>query len=59
MSVFYVLLSIIASIGSMYIMWKLILTAPSWTLKMVGLDGNNDVFVDSLANKLERHSFQV
>jgi len=40
-------------------MWKLILTAPSWTLKMVGLDGNNDVFVDSLANKLERHSFQV
>ena len=59
MGVFFVLLSIIASIGSMYIMWKLILTAPSWTLKMVGLDGNNDVFVDSLANKLERHSFQV
>ncbi|MDR0467644.1 MAG: hypothetical protein LBG67_02200 [Campylobacteraceae bacterium] len=59
MNIFFVLLTIIASIGSMFIMWKLILTAPNWTLKMVGLDGNSDVFVDSLATKLERHSFQV
>jgi hypothetical protein len=59
MGIFFTLLTIIASIGSMFIMWKLILTAPNWTLKMAGLDGNSDVFVDSLATKLERHSFQV
>jgi hypothetical protein len=57
---FEALLKIITTIGSIYIMWKIILQAPSWLMKMVGIEGvSADIFADSLSNKLVRHSFQV
>lgn len=60
MSIFGVLLKIVGTIGASYIMWKIILTAPSWVMKMIGLndDGANSM-VEQLSRNLERYSFQV
>lgn len=60
MSIFGVLLKIVGVIGATYIMWKIILTAPSWVMKMIGLndDGANNM-VEQLSRNLERYSFQV
>ena len=60
MSIFGVLLQIVGTIGAVYIMWKIILTAPSWVMKMIGLndDGANNM-VEQLSRNLERYSFQV
>jgi hypothetical protein len=60
MGLFQTILVIVCAIGSMYIMWTIIVRAPSWLMKMVGIDGANaDMFTESLASRLERHSFQV
>lgn len=59
-SVITILLKIVGAIGASYIMWKIILTAPSWVMKMIGLndDGANNI-VEQLSRNLERYSFQV
>ena len=60
MSIFGVLLNIIGVIGAVYIMWKIILTAPSWVLRMVGLnDSGVSNVTEQLSRNLERYSFQV
>lgn len=60
MGIFSTLLKIVGAIGASYIMWKIILTAPSWVMKMIGLndDGANNI-VEQLSRNLERYSFQV
>lgn len=60
MSIFGILLQIVGTIGAVYIMWKIILTAPNWVMRMIGLndDGANNI-VEQLSRNLERYSFQV
>jgi hypothetical protein len=38
-------------------MWQFILKAPAWLMRMVGVNDSGDPIAESLANKLERHSF--
>ena len=60
MGIFSTLLKIVGAIGATYIMWKIILTAPSWVMKMVGLnDSGANNMVEQLSRNLERYSFQV
>lgn len=59
-SVITILLKIVGAIGASYIMWKIILTAPSWVMKMIGLNDNGaNNIVEQLSRNLERYSFQV
>ncbi|MBR8466499.1 hypothetical protein KDE13_09150 [Campylobacter sp. faydin G-140] len=59
-AVFNVLFSIIGTIGATYIMWKTILTAPTWVLKLVGLNNSGISNVtEQFSNRLERYSFQL
>ena len=60
MSIFGVLLKIVGVIGATYIMWKIILTAPNWVMKMIGLnDSGANNMVEQLSRNLEKYSFQV
>ncbi|OCR87739.1 hypothetical protein CFT12S00416_07890 [Campylobacter fetus subsp. testudinum] len=59
LGIFKVLLNLIGTIGATYMMWKIIISAPSWVLKMVGLDGNNDILAEQLSHKMEKYSFQL
>lgn len=57
---FSTLLSIITSIASAFLMWKLIIEGSNFVLKLLGLDsGASDSLNSSISGKLERHSFQV
>ena len=59
-SVITILLKIVGAIGATYIMWKIILTAPSWVMKMIGLnDSGANNMVEQLSRNLEKYSFQV
>jgi hypothetical protein len=57
-SIFQVMLEIVASLGAVYIMWKLILTGPAWTVSLLGLK-NADNIMSNLENKLESRSFNM
>ena len=54
------LLKIFGSLASAYVMWKLIISGPSWALKLVGIDGSQDDIVSqSLVTRLEQRSFMA
>lgn len=54
-----VMLQIFGSIGAAYIMWKLILSGPTWAMKMVGVDSaQNDVVSEALSQRMDR-SFRM
>ncbi len=58
--VFEILLKIVGAIGSVYIMWKLIIHAPAWVFKMIGLNDSNASFAtEQLGQRLEKYSFQL
>ncbi|QKF65570.1 hypothetical protein [Campylobacter corcagiensis] len=60
MGIFSTLLKIVGAIGATYIMWKIILTAPNWVMKMIGLnDSGANNMVEQLSRNLERYSLQV
>ncbi|MDR0666163.1 MAG: hypothetical protein LBF71_02010 [Campylobacteraceae bacterium] len=56
--IFQVMLNIVASLGAIYIMWKLILTGPAWTVSLLGLK-NADNVMNNLESKLESRSFNM
>ncbi|PAF46600.1 hypothetical protein BKH41_08835 [Helicobacter sp. 12S02232-10] len=53
------LLQIIGSIGSAYAMYKLIVSGPSWVMRIVGIEDKGGPITDALTQKLERYSFQL
>jgi hypothetical protein len=57
-ALFEVMLEIIASLGAIYVMWKLILTGPAWTVSLLGLK-NTDNIMSNIENKLETKSFSM
>lgn len=46
------LLVIFGKLASSYIMWKLIVSGPAWTLSLVGIDGKQD---DVIARSYNKH----
>jgi hypothetical protein len=55
-----VMLHILGSLGAMYIMWKLILTGPVWTMKLVGVDSaQNDIVSEALSQRMDRAAFRM
>jgi hypothetical protein len=55
-----VMLHILGSLGAMYIMWKLILTGPIWTMKLVGIDNaQNDIVSEALSQRMDRAAFRM
>lgn len=58
--IFMALLHIIGAVGASYMLWKIILHAPTWVLKMIGLSDSGANFASQeLARNLERHTFQM
>lgn len=52
------LLKIFGYLASSYIIWKLIIGGPSWTLGLVGIDGKQDDMISSgLEQKLQNRAF--
>jgi len=49
------LIKIVSSFAAVYLMWKVILSAPGHTIKMIGLHNVGD-FLEPISNKLERQS---
>jgi hypothetical protein len=55
-----VMLQILGSLGATYIMWKLILTGPVWTMKLVGVDSaQNDIVSEALSQRMDRAAFRM
>jgi hypothetical protein len=55
-----VMLQILGSLGATYIMWKLILTGPVWTMKLVGVDNaQNDIVSEALSQRMDRAAFRM
>jgi hypothetical protein len=52
------MLNIVASLGAVYIMWKMILTGPAWTVSLLGIK-NAENIMGNLENKLESKSFNM
>ncbi|MDR1285377.1 MAG: hypothetical protein LBJ88_04165 [Campylobacteraceae bacterium] len=53
-------LQIFGSLGAAYVMWKLILTGPSWAMKLVGVDGaQNDMISEALSQRMDRAGFRM
>lgn len=50
------LVRIIACMVSTYFMWKVILTGPSYVIRLLGLNNNFD-FIEPISQKLEKYSF--
>jgi hypothetical protein len=60
MSILTNMLQIFGSLGAAYIMWKIILTGPTWALKLVGVDGaQNDMISEALSQRMDRASFRM
>ena len=58
--IFMALLHIIGAIGGAYMLWKIILHAPTWVLKMVGLSDSGASFASQeLARNLEKYTFHM
>jgi hypothetical protein len=54
------MLKILGSLGSTYIMWKIILTGPTWAMKLVGMDGaQNDMISEALSQRMDRAAFRM
>lgn len=49
------LIKIVSSFAAVYLMWKVILSAPGHVIKMIGLHNVGD-FLEPISNKLERQS---
>jgi len=58
LSLFATLLSIIISILTTYLMWKIVIEGSSWFMKVVGLNSKDNIS-GSLAQRVDRYSFQV
>lgn len=53
-------LKLFSSLASAYILWKLILSGPSWALKLIGIDGSHaEMIAQNLGQKLEHRSLMV
>ncbi|MFV0482365.1 MAG: hypothetical protein ACK5LP_10345 [Campylobacteraceae bacterium] len=60
LGVFEAIVGIVGTLGSIYIMWKLIVHGASWTLKMVGINNSNtDIVTSGLEQRLENRSFSM
>ncbi|SQC36410.1 Uncharacterised protein [Helicobacter fennelliae] len=52
------LLMIFGTLASGYIMWKLIVSGPAWTLSLVGIDGKqDDVIASGIESNLAKRAF--
>ncbi len=56
-AIFSNLLYILSSIASAFLMWKIIVSGPTWLLSFVGLHSKSSLADDALSSKLERNSF--
>lgn len=53
-------LKLFSSLASAYVLWKLILSGPSWALKLVGIDGSHaEMIAQNLGQKLEHRSLMA
>lgn len=50
------LIEIVACVASVYFMWKVILSGPSYTIRLLGLNNSFD-FIEPISQKLEKYSF--
>ena len=49
---------IFGTLASGYIMWKLIVSGPAWTLSLVGIDGKqDDVIASGIESNLAKRAF--
>ena len=54
------LMTIMATMASCYILWKLIVKGPDWVMDLIGIKGGQDSIVaDGLAQKLERRGTMI
>ncbi|MCR2095387.1 hypothetical protein, partial [Campylobacter upsaliensis] len=54
------LLKIFGIIASAYLIWKLIISGPSWALSLVGIDGKHDDMISQgLENSLSKRAVVV
>jgi hypothetical protein len=53
-------MQILGSLGATYVMWKLILTGPTWAMKLVGVDNaQNDMISEALSQRMDRAGFRM
>jgi hypothetical protein len=54
------MLEVLGSLAATYIMWKLILTGPTWSMKLVGVDNaQNDMISEALSQRMDRAGFRM
>lgn len=52
------LLKIFGILSSSYIMWKLIISGPSWAISLIGIDGKqDDVIASGIESNLAKRAF--
>ena len=61
LNIVVVLLKIVSSIASTYFLWKLILTGPSYTMRLIGIDraGEYTNLIQAAAQKLDQYSVKL
>lgn len=59
LNIIAMLLQVLGMIASIYIMWKLIVSGPSWVMKLLGIDDKGNSITESITHKLDRYSFQL
>lgn len=58
--IFAALLKIVGAVGACYMLWRIIMQAPSWVFKIIGVNDHNASFAtEQLGQRLERYSFQL
>jgi hypothetical protein len=54
------MMEVLGSLAATYIMWKLILTGPTWSMKLVGVDNaQNDMISEALSQRMDRAGFRM
>jgi hypothetical protein len=54
------MMEVLGSLAATYIMWKLILTGPTWAMKLVGVDNaQNDMISEALSQRMDRAGFRM
>jgi len=54
------MMEVLGSLAATYIIWKLILTGPTWSMKLVGVDNaQNDMISEALSQRMDRAGFRM
>jgi hypothetical protein len=60
LSLVQTMMEVLGSLAATYIMWKLILTGPTWSMKLVGVDNaQNDMISEALSQRMDRAGFRM